>query len=75
MAVQSTYPKALVLPDNRHDSDKLNITEIVILPTEGEIRSDHPEFLPSTNLEPTTLPPNGTLILTSDLSVTTSFGN
>lgn len=50
-AVLSTYPKALVLPDNRHDNDKLDITEISILPTEGEIRSDQPEFLPSTNLD------------------------
>ena len=47
--VTSTYPRDLVMPQNRHDNDKANITEINILPTEDEIRSDHTEFLPSTD--------------------------
>jgi hypothetical protein len=49
--VQSTYPRTIIIPNNRHDNDRLDITEIVILPTENEIRSNVPEFLPSTNLD------------------------
>lgn len=47
--VTSTYPRDLVIPQDRHDNDKADITEIKILPTEDEIRSDHAEFLPSTD--------------------------
>lgn len=50
-AVTSTYPRQLNVPRDRHDNDKLDITKINILPTEGEIRSDHPPFLPSTDLD------------------------
>jgi hypothetical protein len=32
-------------PGNRHDNDKDDITDIIIIPTESEIRSDYPEFL------------------------------
>lgn len=47
--VTSTYPRDLVIPQDRHDNDKADITKIKILPTEDEIRSDHAEFLPSTD--------------------------
>jgi hypothetical protein len=36
-----------VVPGDRHDNDKENITQIAIIPTESEIRSEHSEFLPS----------------------------
>ena len=49
--VASTYPRDIQLPGNRHDNDKRDITEINILPTEDEIRSDRPEFLPSPNID------------------------
>ena len=32
---------------DRHDNDKKDITQIAIIPTESEIRSESPEFLPS----------------------------
>ena len=48
-AVVSTYPRMTVSPGGRHDNDHADITKIQILPTENEIRSDRPEFLPSTN--------------------------
>ncbi|KAH8726711.1 P-loop containing nucleoside triphosphate hydrolase protein [Phaeosphaeriaceae sp. PMI808] len=32
---------------DRHDNDKNNISQIAILPTESEIRSERPEYLPS----------------------------
>ena len=47
--VASTYPRELVIPNHRHDNDKADITEIKILPTEDEIRSDHAAYLPSTD--------------------------
>lgn len=47
--VTSTYPRDLVIPQDRHDNDKADIAKIKILPTEDEIRSDHAEFLPSTD--------------------------
>ena len=47
--VTSTYPRDIVVPQDRHDNDKADITEIQILPTEGELRSNHAEFLPSTD--------------------------
>jgi hypothetical protein len=46
----STYPREIMLPGYRHDNDKTDITDIKIMPTEGEIRSNHAEFLPSTDL-------------------------
>ena len=49
--VTSTYPRQLILPQGRHDNDNMDITKIKILPTEDEIRSDHPVFLPSTDLD------------------------
>ena len=49
--VASTYPRQLILPQGRHDNDNMDITKIKILPTEDEIRSDHPVFLPSTDLD------------------------
>ncbi|CAD6574519.1 MAG: hypothetical protein ASARMPRED_006796 [Alectoria sarmentosa] len=47
--VTSTYPRDFVIPQDRHDNDKADITKIKILPTEDEIRSDHAEFLPSSD--------------------------
>lgn len=47
--VTSTYPRDIAIPRDRHDNDKADITEIQILPTEDEIRSNHTEFLPSTD--------------------------
>ncbi|KAL9076756.1 MAG: hypothetical protein Q9161_000741 [Pseudevernia consocians] len=47
--VTSTYPRDIVVPQDRHDNDKADIAKIKILPTEDEIRSDLAEFLPSTD--------------------------
>ncbi|KAH8600108.1 hypothetical protein B0O99DRAFT_503550 [Bisporella sp. PMI_857] len=47
--VKSTYPREIIIPGGRHDNDNVDITKIKILPTESEIRSDHLEFLPSTD--------------------------
>jgi hypothetical protein len=47
--VKSAYPREMPAPGGRHDNDSTDIAKIKILPTEGEIRSDHPEFLPSTD--------------------------
>lgn len=49
--VKSTYPRQLVVPGGHHDNENGDITKIKILPTEDEIRSDYPEFLPSTDLD------------------------
>jgi hypothetical protein len=49
--VKSTYPRQIIVPGGHHDNDNGDITKIKILPTEDEIRSDHPEFLPSTDLD------------------------
>jgi hypothetical protein len=45
----SSYPRDLVVPSDRHDNDKLDMTEIVIFPTRNEIMSDIKEFLPFTD--------------------------
>ncbi|KAI2478280.1 NFX1-type zinc finger-containing protein 1 [Pyrenophora tritici-repentis] len=47
--VASSYPRDLVIPNDRHDNDKKDITDIVIFPTRDEIMSDAKEFLPSTD--------------------------
>ncbi|RAL63385.1 hypothetical protein DID88_003809 [Monilinia fructigena] len=47
--IQSTYPREIILPNGRHDNDEMDITDIRILPTEDEIRSEAIEFLPSTD--------------------------
>ena len=49
--VKSTYPRQLIVPGGHHDNENSDITKIKILPTEDEIRSDYPEFLPSTDLD------------------------
>ncbi|KHJ35538.1 putative nf-x1 finger and helicase domain protein [Erysiphe necator] len=49
--VVSAYPKSIIGPQNRHDNDKLDISEIKILPTYEEIISEYTDFLPSTNLQ------------------------
>ncbi|MCJ1464386.1 hypothetical protein MMC07_002999 [Pseudocyphellaria aurata] len=49
--VTSTYPRDIQLPGDRHDNDRRDITEISILPTEDEIRSERIEFLPSTSID------------------------
>lgn len=45
----SSFPRTIVMPLNRHNNDKLDIPQIGILPTHEEIRSNYPEFLPSTD--------------------------
>lgn len=57
--VISTYPREIIVPRDRHDNDKMDITKINLLPTEGEIRSDHPPFLPSTDLKQPHFLPGG----------------
>lgn len=49
--VASTYPRYQIMPSDRHDNDRVDITKIKIIPTEDEIRSDCPTFLPSTDLD------------------------
>lgn len=49
--LQSTYPREIIVPGGHHDNDHRDITKIDILPTENEIRCDHPEFLPSTDTQ------------------------
>lgn len=49
--VKSTYPRQLIVPGGHHDNENGAITKIKILPTKDEIRSDYPEFLPSTDLD------------------------
>ncbi|KAJ5271485.1 hypothetical protein N7524_004754 [Penicillium chrysogenum] len=46
---QSTFPMDMEIPGGRHDNDLAEISEIQILPTQGEIVSDYSEYLPSTN--------------------------
>ncbi|EPE32162.1 P-loop containing nucleoside triphosphate hydrolase [Glarea lozoyensis ATCC 20868] len=46
-----TYPRQVIVPGGKHDNDHGDITKIKILPTEDEIRSDEPEFLPTTDLD------------------------
>ena len=48
--VTSTYPRDTIIPRDRHDNDKTDFTKINLLPTEGEIRSEHPPFLPSVDI-------------------------
>ncbi|OAL52703.1 hypothetical protein IQ07DRAFT_535610 [Pyrenochaeta sp. DS3sAY3a] len=48
-ALRSTYPRDIVVPGERHDNDKTDITDISIFPTREEILSDAKEFLPSTD--------------------------
>jgi hypothetical protein len=48
-ATTITYPRDVVIPQDRHDNDKADITEIVIFPTRDEIMSDVRECLPSTD--------------------------
>ena len=50
-AVTSTYPRDIRLPGDRHDNDSRDITEISILPTEDEIKSERIEFLPSSRID------------------------
>jgi hypothetical protein len=45
----SPYPRDLVIPNDRHDNDKLDIADVVIFPTRDEIVSDVNEFLPFTD--------------------------
>lgn len=45
----SVYPRELKLPGTRHDNDHLNIVDISILPTAGELLCDQADYLPSTD--------------------------
>ena len=47
----STYPRSFVMPRDRHDNDKADITRIKIFPTREEILSDEAEFLPSSDFD------------------------
>ncbi|KAJ4367471.1 hypothetical protein N0V83_007054 [Neocucurbitaria cava] len=48
-AAASAYPRDVVIPQDRHDNDKMDIAEITIFPTRDEIMSDAKDFLPSTD--------------------------
>lgn len=48
-ALRSTYPRNIVMPGERHDNDKVDITQINVFPTRAEIMSDARDFLPSTD--------------------------
>jgi hypothetical protein len=43
------YPRGVSKPQDRHDNDKADITQIKIYPTREEILSNDVEFLPSTD--------------------------
>ncbi|KAJ4399128.1 hypothetical protein N0V91_009660 [Didymella pomorum] len=45
----SMYPREIIIPADRHDNDKLDISEIKIFPTRDELMSDARDFLPSTD--------------------------
>lgn len=47
----SRYPLGLAIPRERHDNDKMDITDVKIFPTRGEILSDNAGFLPTTDLD------------------------
>ncbi|PSN60466.1 hypothetical protein BS50DRAFT_506497, partial [Corynespora cassiicola Philippines] len=47
--VMSAYSRNLAMPRDRHDNDKLDITNIKIFPTLEDIMSDAVEFLPSSD--------------------------
>ena len=49
--VTSTYPRDIELPGGRHDNDDQDIAKVKIVPTEGEIRCNRAEFLPSTSFD------------------------
>jgi hypothetical protein len=49
--VATSYPRDLVVPNDRHDNDKKDITDIIIFPARDEIMSDAKEFLPSTDVD------------------------
>lgn len=42
----SSYPLDIVIPQDRHDNDNIDITRIQIFPTREELMSDTPEVLP-----------------------------
>ncbi|KAF4457780.1 hypothetical protein F53441_353 [Fusarium austroafricanum] len=48
-SVASSFPQEIAIPGGRHDNDFADISDISILPTQGEITSEHTEYLPSTN--------------------------
>lgn len=45
----SMYPREIIIPADRHDNDKLDISEIKIFPTRDELMSDAKDFLPFTD--------------------------
>lgn len=47
----TSYPRDIIMPCDRHDNDKADMTKIKIYPTRGELLSDAREFLPSTDRE------------------------
>ncbi|KAH9881756.1 hypothetical protein J1614_000927 [Plenodomus biglobosus] len=49
LARHSRYPRDIVVPRDRHDNDKTDITDMSIFPTRGEILCEAKDFLPSTD--------------------------
>ncbi|KAG4293627.1 hypothetical protein FPRO06_00212 [Fusarium proliferatum] len=47
--VTSSFPQAVAIPGGRHDNDFADISDVSLLPTQGEITSVHEDYLPSTN--------------------------
>lgn len=45
----SSFPLDIQVPGGRHDNDLAEISQVQILPTDGEIASENSEYLPSTN--------------------------
>ncbi|KAF2450310.1 NFX1-type zinc finger-containing protein 1 [Karstenula rhodostoma CBS 690.94] len=45
-AAPSSYPRNINIPQDRHDNDKADISQMEIFPTREEIMADVPEFLP-----------------------------
>ena len=43
------YPREIIVPADRYDNDKLEISEIEMFPTCDELMSDTKDFLPSTD--------------------------
>ncbi|KAF5263883.1 hypothetical protein FOXYS1_5360 [Fusarium oxysporum] len=47
--VASSFPQAVAIPGGRHDNDFADISDVSLLPTQGEITSVQADYLPSTN--------------------------
>lgn len=45
----SMYPREIIIPADRHDNDKLDISKVKIFPTSAELMSNAKDFLPFTD--------------------------